>query len=171
MSIDSKKITTKILKEETLKIINDRGILIEDIAKIVVTIQKKYIPNITVEDAIFNVERVLEKREVCYAILTGLALDTLAEQNLLPYPLQQVVESDESLFGIDEVIAYVIANIYGSIGSTNFGYLDKEKTGIILELDTKSDQIHTFADDLVAAIAAAAASRMAHHQRDKEENL
>ena len=58
-----------------------------------------------------------------------------------------------------------IVNLYGSIGLTNFGYLDKEKIGIIKELDDRkktSDEVTTFADDLVAAIAAAAASRVAH---------
>lgn len=166
MGSKNAKIDTKIVLEETVKMLNSRGIQLKDIAEIVVEIQKKYIPDITVDLALFNVERVLDKREVCYAILTGLAIDQLAEQNLLPYPLQQIVESDESLYGIDEVIAVAIANIYGSIGWTNFGYLDKEKIGIILELDTKDGEVHTFADDIVAAIAAAAASRTAHHQRD-----
>ncbi|MDP3386293.1 MAG: phosphatidylglycerophosphatase A, partial [Eubacteriales bacterium] len=56
-----------------------------------------------------------------------------------------------------------IVNLYGSIGFTNYGYLDKAKPGILKQLDTKGSHIHTFLDDLVAGIAAAAASRLAHN--------
>ena len=58
-------------------------------------------------------------------------------------------------------------NVYGTIGLTNFGYLDKEKIGIIKDLDEeKGTQCNTFLDDLVAGIAAAAASRIAHKERE-----
>lgn len=120
-----------------------------------------------------NVDKVLNKREIIHAVLTGLALDQLAEQKLLPEPLQHLVETDEPLYGIDEIIPLSIVNVYGSIGLTNFGYLDKEKIGIIKELDESPDGIHTFMDDIVAALAAAAASRIAHtHQdlQDEEKN-
>lgn len=170
MGIESKRIATNVLREETKKMLYQRGITLESIAEIVITIQKKYVPDLTMESAIFNIERVLDKREVCNAIITGLALDLLAEKKMLPHPLQEIVEADEPLYGLDEVVAVAIANIYGSIGWTNFGYLDKEKIGIILELDTKEGQVHTFADDIVAAIASAAAGRIAHRQRDKEES-
>ena len=57
--------------------------------------------------------------------------------------------------------------MYGTIGLTNFGYLDKKKIGIIKELDEKKkvERVTTFADDLVAAIAAAASARIAHQNR------
>ena len=70
--------------------------------------------------------------------------------------------SDAGLFGIDEALAMSIANIYGTIGITNFGYLDKMKPGIIGQLDQHPQAVHTFSDDLVGAIAAAAAARLAH---------
>lgn len=109
------------------------------------------------------------KREIIHAVLTGLALDQLAEQKLLPEPLQHLVETDEPLYGIDEIIPLSIVNVYGSIGLTNFGYLDKEKIGIIKELDESPDGIHTFLDDIVAALAAAAASRIAHTHQDLQD--
>ena len=89
------------------------------------------------------------------------------EEKLLPEPLQSIVESDEGLYGIDEIIPLSIVNVYGTIGLTNYGYLDKEKIGIIKELDEeKGESVNTFLDDLVAAIAAAAASRIAHSIRE-----
>ncbi|MFP3361350.1 phosphatidylglycerophosphatase A, partial [Planococcus sp. SIMBA_143] len=61
---------------------------------------------------------------------------------------------------------------YGSIAVTTFGHLDKNKIGIIRELDTKKGNgVHTFLDDIVASIAANASSRIAHTQRDLEENI
>ena len=126
-------------------------------------LQKKYYNNLTLEECISNIDAVLHKREIAHAILTGVALDELAEKKLLPQPLQSIVETDEPLYGIDEIIPLSIVNVYGSIGFTNYGYLDKEKVGILKELDSeKGEKVNTFLDDLVAAVAAAAASRIAH---------
>ncbi|KEZ50612.1 MULTISPECIES: phosphatidylglycerophosphatase A family protein [Metabacillus] len=161
------KYTIDEMVKTTKEMLYDRGVALTDIAEIVMTLQKKYIPDITLEDCVENVERVLNKREIVHAVLTGLALDQLAEQNLLPQPLQHLVETDEPLYGIDEIIPLSIVNVYGSIGLTNFGYLDKEKFGIIKALDEHGgNRVNTFLDDLVAALAAAAASRMAHRARD-----
>ncbi len=97
------------------------------------------------------------------AILTGIELDVLAEQKKLSEPLQTMLEIDESLYGVDEVLAFSIVNIYGSIGFTNYGYIDKEKPGILKRLNDKSTgECHTFLDDIVGAISAAASSRLAH---------
>ncbi len=94
----------------------------------------------------------------------------MLRKNMLPQPLQSILEEDEGLYGIDEILALSITNIYGSIGFTNFGYLDKSKIGIIKELNNKSNgKVNTFLDDLVAALAAAAASRIAH--QDKEQAI
>ena len=57
---------------------------------------------------------VLNKREIVHAVLTGIALDQLAEKKLLPEPLQYLVETDEPLYGIDEIIPLSIVNVYGS---------------------------------------------------------
>lgn len=139
----------------------DRGVKIEDIADLVYYLQSKY-GQLSIEECILSIEKVLEKREVQYAILTGIALDVLAENNTIPNPLLDILKNDEPLYGIDEILALSITNVYGSIGLTNFGYLDKEKIGILKKLDNKGEGIHTFLDDLVAGIAAAASARIAH---------
>lgn len=153
----------KDLKDTAVKMLERRGVTVKDIGELVYRLQKSYYPDLTLETCIENVEAVLTKREIIHAILTGIALDELAEKKLLPEPLQSIVESDEGLYGIDEIIPLSIVNVYGTIGLTNFGYLDKEKMGIIKELDRHKDNVvNTFLDDLVAALAAAAASRIAH---------
>lgn len=157
------KYNMRELKKNAIDMLNRRGVTIEDIGELVYNLQKDYYPDLTIDICINNIDAVLSKREIIHAILTGIALDELAEKNLLPQPLQEIVESDEGLYGIDEIIPLSIVNVYGTIGLTNYGYLDKEKKGIIRKLDTeKGKVVNTFIDDLVAAIAAAAASRIAH---------
>ncbi|HCX65854.1 MAG TPA: phosphatidylglycerophosphatase A [Eubacteriaceae bacterium] len=162
----SKRYDQEELYEITIRTLQERGVTIESIAEIVVFLQEKYYPDITLEESIENVKAVISKRESIHAILTGIALDQVAEKKLLPEPMQSIIETDESLYGIDEILPLSIVNLYGTIGLTNYGYLDKEKIGIIKELDGKKDQtVNTFLDDLVASIAAAAASRIAHSDK------
>ena len=66
-----------------------------------------------------------------HALLVGIELDELAEKKLLSSPLQQIIESDEGLFGVDETIALGSVFTYGGIAVTTFGHLDKQKIGII----------------------------------------
>ena len=162
-----KKHTMVELNKIAIEMIEGRGVTLDDIVDLVWKLQIKYYPDLTREICLENIHSVLKKRETVHAVLTGIALDEIAEKKGLPEPLQSIVESDEGLFGIDEIIPLSIVNVYGSIGLTNYGYLDKEKIGILKELDEmKGGKVHTFLDDLIAAIAAAAASRIAHSKED-----
>ncbi|EGJ26546.1 phosphatidylglycerophosphatase A family protein [Streptococcus porcinus] len=156
------------LKEVASQLLTTRGVMLEDIAELVMSLQNKYIPNLTIDECLENVSAVLKKREVQNAIITGVELDKLAEQHVLSQPLLDILNTDEGLYGIDEILALSIVNLYGSIGFTNYGYLDKTKPGIIARLNVKDGKsCHTFLDDIVCAIAAAAASRIAHNDPDK----
>lgn len=158
------------MKETVVGLLNERGVTIKDIAEIVYELQIQYVP-ITIDDCIFHVEAVLEKREVQNAMLTGIALDKLTEQKLIEEPLLSILSKDEALYGVDEVLALSITNIYGSIGFTNFGYLDKVKPGIIGVLNSSKEKgCHTFLDDLVSGIAAAACSRIAHSKIENKKD-
>lgn len=154
------------MKDLCIKLFKERGVELSDINEIVYDLQKKYIPDLKIEVCAEAVDRVLSKREVHNAILTGIELDRLAEEHKLSEPLQSLINSDNPLYGIDEILVLSICNIYGSIGLTNFGYVDKTKPGIIGRLDKlgkDTDVCHTFMDDLIGAIAAAAASSVAHN--------
>ncbi|MFC4558642.1 phosphatidylglycerophosphatase A [Virgibacillus kekensis] len=147
--------------------LTERGVTLDDIAELVYYLQSKYHEDLSMEDCLYNVDRVLTKREVQNAILTGIQIDRLTEQKKLDQPLQKTLETDESLYGIDEIVAFSIVNVYGSIGFTNYGYIDKQKPGILKKLNDKSTgECHTFLDDIVGAIAAAASSRLAHATAD-----
>lgn len=158
--------TNSQMKEIARNLLIERGAKIEDIAEIVYDLQIKYIPKLTMDDCLAAIERVLDKREVQNAVLTGIELDKLAEKKLLSEPLQTLIDGDNPLYGIDEILVLSIVNVYGSIGFTNFGYVDKLKPGIIGELDKagkESDRCNTYLDDIIGAIAAAAASSIAHN--------
>lgn len=148
-----------------VELIESRGVKIREIAEVSYGLQKSYLAEITVDDAEIAVRAVLHKREAQFAIMTGLELDRLSEEGHLRGPIADIIKEDFSLYGVDEILALSVVNVYGSIGLTNFGYLDKAKEGVIKEIDEKSrnpEQVNTFFDDLICAIAAAAASKMAH---------
>lgn len=78
-------------------------------------------------------------------MITGIQLDMLGEQRKLMEPLQTLIETDESLYGVDEILSFSIVNLYGSIGYTNYGYIDKIKPGVLARLNDKSTgECHTF---------------------------
>jgi len=149
------------------ELLAERGVTLNDIAELVYYLQADYHDDLQLDECLENVDRVLTKREVQNAILTGIQLDVLAEKKMLDQPLQDTIAKDEGLYGIDEIVAFSIVNVYGSIGFTNYGYIDKQKPGILKKLnDLSTGQVHTFLDDIVGAIAAAASSRLAHSTGD-----
>jgi phosphatidylglycerophosphatase A len=162
------KLCSKSLTAAAIDWLHRRNVRIRDIAQLVLDLQKEYLPDLSLEECCRSVEKVLKKREVQNALLTGIQLDILAEEKKLISPLQEMVFRDEGLFGCDEVLALSIVNVYGSIGLTNFGYIDKLKPGILHDLNSDSSQVNTFLDDIVGAIAASASSRIAHAMHDKE---
>ncbi|EXJ22921.1 Low temperature requirement C protein [Alkalibacterium sp. AK22] len=152
------------LHRTALEKLEKRGVSLGEIAELVYDLQKPYLNELTMDLCLENVQAVIRKREVQNAILTGIELDVLCEEGKLSSPLQEIIKEDEGLYGIDEILALSIVNVYGSIGFTNYGFLDKTKPKVIDRLDDhkNTDETHTFLDDIVGAIAAAAASRLAH---------
>ena len=78
------------LYDLTISLIEQRGVKIRDIAELVLISQKKYYKDLTIEEAEFNVERVLRKREVQNVIMTGIQLDKLAEEGKISSPLDKI---------------------------------------------------------------------------------
>ncbi len=74
------------LYEYVIAKIESRGVTLEGIASLTLFLQEKYVPGLTLETCLHNVKAVLKKREVQNAILTGIALDELAEKELIEEP-------------------------------------------------------------------------------------
>lgn len=149
---------------DCINLLKKRGVEVEDIVELVKYLQKDY-HHINEEIAYAAIVEVIKKREVQHAIMTGIELDIEAEKHkMFNKELNDELIKDQSLFGVDEVLAYGICNLYGSIALTNFGYIDKVKPGILKKINIH-DGVHCncFLDDIVGAIAASAASKLAHN--------
>lgn len=158
--------------EHIIKMLNERGVTLPDIAEIVIFLEKKYVEGLDEEISIRAIKKVLHKREAQNAIMTGIELDVLAEKGLLSSPMQRIMRTDESTYGIDENMAITLASLYGSVSVTNYGYVDKLKHGVLEKLNDKSTgKINVFLDDLVGAIAAAACGWLAHNENEVEKMI
>ena len=155
---------------ESLK---NRGVQIIDIAEIAFRQQSRYNPNITMDTCTQSVEKILSLRDIFHIIQLGIEIDRLAEEDKLTSPIQDILKADLGMFGVDEILGLAIASNYGVIGQTNFGDIDVNKPGIVKTLNeegTKPNVCHTFLDDIVGAIAAAASTRVAQIVSENEAN-
>lgn len=153
-------------RTKCIELLESRGVTVDDIAECARFLQADYHVDLKKEELLESVMSVLSKREVQHAIMTGIELDIAAEKKQMnDKDLQAILTRDEGLYGVDEVLAYGICNLYGSIALTNFGFIDKKKYGIIAKLNEEGKDtgvVNTMIDDIVGAIAASAASRFAH---------
>lgn len=142
--------------------LSELGVSLNDIAEISYQLEYKYIPTLTVDECLTAVTTVMHKRDILNLAMTGLELDRLAQDNLIKEPLLSIIRNDLGVFAVDEVLGVSISQLYGLIGVSSFGMVDKVKTGVIKDLDTDDTRINTFVDDLVGAIASAAAAKVTH---------
>ncbi len=143
--------------------LKERGVEVEDIAVVAYNQQLKYNPRPSMEECLISVRKILSLRDVFHLVQLGAEIDRLAEEGLLKGPIQDIINYDLGVFGIDEIFGLDIARLYGAIGQTNFGDIDVNKPGIVAKLNEdgkKEGCCHTFLDDIVGAIAAAATTRV-----------
>ena len=141
----------------------ERGVTIEDIAEIAFMQQARYNKNISMRVCIESVEKILSYRDIFHLVQLSIEIDRLAEEGGFRSPIQEIIRADLGMFGIDEVFGLTIAQLYGTIGQTNFGDIDVNKPGSSKAQRRweEGDCCHTFLDDVVGAIAAAASTRVA----------
>ena len=142
--------------------LQERGVQLGDLVDIIYQSQKAFEPTLTVERCQEYLTDALHKRELLNNAMVMLELDRLTEAGQVAEPLSSIIKNDVGVFGVDETLALQIANIYGTIGTTNFGYFDRVKKGIIARYDTADSHVNTFIDDLLAAIVAAVCGKIAH---------
>jgi len=142
--------------------LNARNVTLEGMAKVVLEGQKRFLPNLTLKEAMDSLEDTLHKREIMNNMSIGLVMDDMATKGNLPEPLQSIVENDLGVFGTDETLALGISLFGGSIATTNYGSLDVHKKGIINDIDKDTSRVNTFLDDLVGALIAVVEGKLAH---------
>jgi phosphatidylglycerophosphatase A len=155
-----------------IKTLNERGVEVKDIADIAFAQQSKWSDEISMHDCIDSVEKILSLRDTFHLLQLGAEIDRLTEENQIREPLRHILHTDLGMFGIDELFGLEIAGLYGTIGKTNFGDIDVNKPLIINKLNDdgkgESPKCHTFLDDIVGAIAAAASTRVAQITNENE---
>ena len=142
--------------------LKQRGVALEDICAKAIEEQKKHGVESSMADARKHLINLLHKREIMNVIMVGIYLDEQAEKGLIEGPLQDIIESDAPSFGLDESFAFIITSLFGSIASTNFGFLDVNKTGKARELDTSKGRVNTFLDDIFSALVSSLEAKLAH---------
>ena len=164
--------------ELNIKSLRERGVEVRDIAEISYHQQTKYDNNVLMQDCIESVEKILSLRDVFHILQLGIEIDRLTEEKAFRGPIQDIMRHDLGVFGVDEILGLDLAKLYGIIGVTNFGDIDVNKIGIVEKLNNEGKDInnkcHTFLDDIVGAIAAAASTRVAQiisENKTKEENV
>ncbi len=155
-----------------VELLNKRGVTIDEIADIAYKQQSKWNDSISYQDCLDSVEKILSLRDVFHILQLGAEIDRLTEEKAFQGPIQSILASDLGMFGIDELFGLELAGLYGTIGKTNFGDIDVNKPGIVAKLnyDGKGDKeaCHTFLDDIVGAVAAAASTRVAQIENEIE---
>ena len=99
-------------------------------------------------------------------------IDRLTDEKVFKGPIYDILKKDLGMFGIDELFGLEIAGLYGTIGKTNFGDIDVNKPLVVDRLNDdgkhEGGMCHTFMDDIVGAIAAAASTRIAQVINEEE---
>ena len=152
------------MKRLNIEKLESRGVTVSEIAEIAYNQQLRYNKNIDINECILSVEKILSLRDTFHLLQLGAEIDRLAEEGMFSGPIQDIIFNDLGVFGVDEIFGLDIARLYGAIGQTNFGDIDVNKPGIVKKLNEDGKpgkpSCHTFLDDIVGAIAAAAATRV-----------
>ncbi len=172
MNRDRNLFSRSEMLQMNIEILNKRGVTVDDITEVAFRQQAKWNPNISYQECMDSVEKILSLRDVFHIVQLGAEIDRLTEEKAFEGPIQEILATDLGMFGIDELFGLELAGMYGTIGKTNFGDIDVNKPGIVNRLnhDGKEDKpaCHTFLDDIVGAIAAAASTRVAQIENELE---
>jgi phosphatidylglycerophosphatase A len=158
--------------EMNIKTLKERTVSVEEIAEVAFRQQSKWSDDISMKTCIDSVEKILSLRDTFHILQLGAEIDRLTDEGVFQGPIYQILKSDLGMFGIDELFGLEIAGLYGTIGKTNFGDIDVNKPLVVDRLngDGKHEggMCHTFMDDIVGALAAAASTRVAQMTNEDE---
>jgi phosphatidylglycerophosphatase A len=160
---------TLFSREEMLQMniqtLKERTVTVEEIAEVAYNQQRKWTENVSMQECIHSVEKILSLRDVFHIVQLGAEIDRFTDEKMFKGPIQDILAQDLGMFGIDELFGLELGGMYGTIGKTNFGDIDVNKPGVVDRLNGEGKHdggmCHTFLDDIVGAIAAAASTRVA----------
>jgi len=144
-----------------------KEISLTDLAGMSQDLQKRFLPDVPLSKYTEAIESVLKREDTLNAFAVGIFLDKSATDLEVDSPLQEILDNDAGLFGVDETLASSIAVEYGQIGITSFGYLDHSKKGVLNKIDKDTSSVNVFLDDLLGALVSATAAKVAHSEEKK----
>jgi phosphatidylglycerophosphatase A len=158
--------------ELNIQTLKERTVSVLEIAEVAFRQQSKWSKTISLQQCIESVEKILSLRDVFHIVQLGAEIDRLTDENAFKGPIQDILKTDLGMFGIDELFGLELAGMYGTIGKTNFGDIDVNKPLVVDRLNDDGKHegglCHTFLDDIVGAIAAAASTRVAQITNENE---
>ncbi len=157
--------------EINIQTLKERTVSVEEIAEVAFRQQGKWNPDISMQECVDSVEKILSLRDVFHLLQLGAEIDRLTDEGLIKGPIYDILKADLGMFGIDELFGLELAGLYGTIGKTNFGDIDVNKPMVVDRLNDDGKHggmCHTFMDDIVGAIAAAASTRVAQIANEEE---
>ena len=158
--------------EMNIKTLLERTVTVEEIVEVAFRQQAKWNPEISRQEVFNSVEKILSLRDVFHLLQLGAEIDRLTDEHLIKGPIYDILKADLGMFGIDELFGLELAGLYGTIGKTNFGDIDVNKPLVVDRLNEdgkhENGMCHTFMDDIVGAIAAAASTRVAQVTNEEE---
>ena len=163
-------------REEMLKMniktLEERTVSVKEIAEVAFRQQARWNPDISMKECVDSVEKIISLRDVFHLLQLGAEIDRLTDEGLIKGPIYDILKTDLGMFGIDELFGLELAGLYGTIGKTNFGDIDVNKPLVVDRLNDDGKHAggmcHTFMDDIVGAIAAAASTRVAQMSNEEE---
>lgn len=164
--------------ELNIKTLQERTVTVDEIAEVAFRQQQKWTDQVSMADCVKSVEKILSLRDVFHLLQLGAEIDRLTDEGAFKGPIQDILKIDLGMFGIDELFGLELAGLYGTIGKTNFGDIDVNKPLVVDRLNGEGKDggmCHTFLDDIVGAIAAAASTRVAQilneHEAHKDPSV
>ncbi len=158
--------------EMNIQTLKERTVSVEEIAEVAFRQQGRWNPDISMKECVDSVEKILSLRDVFHLLQLGAEIDRLTDEHLIKGPIYDILKVDLGMFGIDELFGLELAGLYGTLGKTNFGDIDVNKPLVVDRLNEDGKHAggmcHTFLDDIVGAIAAAASTRVAQMSNEEE---
>lgn len=148
-----------------------QGITIKEMAQEAKSDQDKHGVDASLDTYIKAIQNQLHKHDVMSIIMTGIAIDRLAEKNLLPEPLQTIIENDLGLYSTDELLSIALTQMYSGIAVTNYGARDVHKTKLAKRIDESKTHVNCFLDDIISAIIAGAEAAVANKLQEHKASF
>lgn len=148
-----------------------QGVTIREMAKEAKLDQDEHHVKASLETYIKAIQNQLHKHDVMSIIMTGLAIDRLAEKDMLPSPLQTIIQNDLGLYSTDELLSIALTQMYSGIAVTNYGARDVHKTKLAKRIDESKTHVNCFLDDIISAIIAGAEAAVANKLQENKASF